>query len=42
MHALKAIKEYKDLTEEEKQLDTYGIELPDTETLIRRAATTKP
>jgi hypothetical protein len=42
VHALKAIKEYKDLTEEEKQLDTYGIELPDTETLIRRAATTKP
>lgn len=41
VHALKAIKEYKDLNEEEKQLDTYGIELPDTETLIRRAATNK-
>jgi hypothetical protein len=42
VHALKAIKDYKDLNDEEKQLDTYGIELPDTETLIRRAATTKP
>lgn len=42
VHALKAIKEYKDLSDEEKQLDTYGIELPDTETLIRRAATNKP
>lgn len=42
VHALKAIKDYKDLSDEEKQLDTYGIELPDTETLIRRAATHKP
>lgn len=42
VHALKAIKEYKELSDEEKQLDTYGIELPDTETLIRRAATYKP
>ncbi len=41
VHALKAIKEYKDLNEEEKQLDTYGIELPDADTLIRRAATNK-
>ena len=39
VHALKAIKEYKDLSDEEKQLDTYGIELPEAETLIRRAAT---
>lgn len=38
VHALKAIKDYKDLSDEEKQKDTYGIELPDTETLIRRAA----
>lgn len=41
VHALKAIKDYKDLNDQEKQLDTYGIELPDSETLIRRAATNK-
>ena len=39
VHALKAIKEYKDLMEKEKALETYGVEMPDTQTLIRRAAT---
>lgn len=41
VQALKAIKEYRDTVKEEKDLDTYGVELPDTQTLIRRAATNK-
>jgi hypothetical protein len=41
IHALKAIKDYKDSSKEEKDLDTYGIVLPDTNTLIRRAATNR-
>jgi hypothetical protein len=39
IHALKAIKDYRDGSNEEKELETYGMVLPDTETLIRRAAT---
>jgi hypothetical protein len=39
IHALKAIKDYRDGSKEEKELETYGMVLPDTETLIRRAAT---
>lgn len=42
IHALKAIRDYKDTIEKEKALETYGVELPDTQTLIRRAATRKP
>jgi hypothetical protein len=42
IHALKAIRDYKDTIEKEKALETYGVELPDTQTLVRRAATRKP
>jgi hypothetical protein len=36
--ALKAIKDYHDDKKTNHDLDTYGIELPDSETLVRRAA----
>ena len=39
VHALMAIKEYRDELKKENDISTYGIELPNTETLIRRAAT---
>jgi len=38
IQALKAIKEYKDESERELQLDLYGVELPTARTLIRRTA----
>lgn len=41
VHALKEIKEYKDEMKKEAELSTYGVTLPDTQTLIRRAATKK-
>jgi hypothetical protein len=37
VQALRAIKNYKDTTEKENQLETYGVELPNARTLIRRA-----
>lgn len=36
--ALKQIKVWRDTSEDEDQVSTYGITLPDTDTLIRRAA----
>lgn len=39
VHALKAIKQYKDERKKDFDISTYGVELPNTETLIRRAAT---
>lgn len=36
--ALRAIKEYRDEAERSKQVQTYGLELPSTDTLVRRAA----
>jgi hypothetical protein len=41
VQALKAIKEYKDESEKETQLDLYGVELPTARTLIRRTAKNK-
>lgn len=38
VQALKEIKEYRDEQLRDKELSTYGIELPDTNTLVRRAA----
>jgi hypothetical protein len=40
--ALRAIKQYQDEVKKQEQLDTYGVELPDTRTLIRRAAQKNP
>jgi hypothetical protein len=37
--ALKQIRDYRNETLLERQVQTYGVELPDTDTLIRRAAT---
>ena len=39
VHALKAIKQYSDEVKKEHDISTYGVELPSTEQLIRRAAT---
>ena len=39
VHALKAIKQYADERKKERDISTYGIELPNVKTLIRRAAT---
>jgi hypothetical protein len=41
VQALRAIKDYKDAIEKQHQLDTYGVELPTTDTLIRRTASKK-
>jgi len=38
VQALRTIKDYKDSAEKAEQLDTYGVELPTSETLIRRTA----
>jgi len=39
VNALKAIKQYRDEVKKEYDISTYGVELPNTETLLRRAAT---
>lgn len=39
VHALRRLKEYWDAQEESLQRETYGVDLPDADTLIRRAAT---
>lgn len=36
VQALRSIKELKDTSEKQSQLQTYGVELPDADTLIRR------
>lgn len=36
VQALRSIKEFKDTTEKKNQVQTYGVELPDADTLIRR------
>ena len=41
VQALRSIKERKDARDSQTQLDTYGVELPDATTLVRRAATRK-
>ncbi len=38
--ALRSIKQYDDAAKSQGNMDTYGVELPDTNTLIRRAALT--
>lgn len=38
VQALRAIKDYKDTADKAEELDTYGVELPTSETLIRRTA----
>ena len=38
VQALRTIKDYKDRADKAEQLETYGIELPTAETLIRRTA----
>lgn len=39
IQALRKIKEYKEAAQKETELDTYGVELPNARTLVRRAAT---
>ena len=39
IHALHLLKKYQDDAAQSEASETYGVELPDTETLIRRAAT---
>lgn len=39
IHALRKIKEYHDAAERDNEVETYGVELPSTRTLVRRAAT---
>ena len=38
MPALRQIKEYHQRSVEDANAETYGVSLPDTDTLIRRAA----
>jgi hypothetical protein len=39
VQSMRRLKEYKDSIEEEGAFETYGLDLPNTDTLIRRAAT---
>lgn len=39
VQAMKRMKDYKDAAEKSAEVETYGMELPDHETLIRRAGT---
>jgi len=39
VQAMKRLKEYQDAVKESGDAQTYGLELPDERTLIRRAAT---
>ena len=36
---MKRMKDYKDSADKATEMETYGMELPDSETLIRRAGT---
>lgn len=38
LHALRKIREYHQASQASRQLQTYGVELPDADTLVRRAA----